>query len=290
MGEARLGVVLLTYNCAHRLDLVLDRLLTLDRPIVAVDNASVDATRGVLFRRRVTTVALPRNIGAAARNIGARRLHLDHGSEYVAFCDDDGWYEPDGLDIATKLLDEYPELALVNARIVVGDERTLDPITVEMERSPLPETRGIPGRVLLGFMAGAAIVRVRAYLQVGGYDRAFFMGAEEDTLAVKFVRAGWQLRYVPEVVAVHRPSQANAATLRSYGFRNALWTAWLHRPFPSVVLRTGALLQREPKGRDWLRGAAMALSGLPWVLRQRKPMSRALDRSYRQLERRRYPR
>lgn len=290
MADSRIGVVLLTYNCGHRLDPVLDRLLELDVPIVAVDNASSDSTRDVLFRRRVPTVALPRNIGAAARNVGARRLGADYGVEYVAFCDDDGWYEPEGLEIAAGLLDRYPRLALVNARIVVGDERTLDPISAEMERSPLPEPMGIPGHVLLGFMAGAAIVRLSAYLDVGGYDPEFFMGGEEDTLAVKLVRAGWQMRYLPEVVVVHQPSLANASSLRASGFRNALWTVWLHRRFPSVLVRTAQLLKDEPKSADWLRGLTMALQGLPWILRRRRPIGRELDEQYRLLERRRYPR
>lgn len=290
MADSRIGVVLLTYNCADRLDPVLDRLLVLDVPLVAVDNASSDHTRAVLFGRRVPTVALPRNIGAAARNIGARWLGLHCGTDYVAFCDDDGWYEPDGLDLAVKLLDEHPRLALINAHIVVGEERTLDPITAEMQRSPLPETMGIPGSVLLGFMAGAAIVRLSAYLEVGGYHPAFFMGGEEDTLAIKLVRAGWQMRYVPDVVVVHQPSQANASKIRAYGFRNALWTVWLHRPLRSAVVRTARLLAEEPKSRDWIRGIAMALTGLHWVIRHRRPMSRALDDRYRLLERRRFPR
>jgi GT2 family glycosyltransferase len=286
MAEGTVGLSLLTYNCAHRIDPVLDRLLALDVPLVAVDNASSDGTRSALRRRRVPTVELPANIGAAARNVGADKLPTD----YIAFCDDDGWYEPEGLRIAAELLDRHPELAVVNARILVGDERSLDPISAEMARSPLPESMGIPGHVLLGFMAGAVVMRRSAYLQVGGYDPAFFIGGEEDTLAVKLVRAGWEMRYVPDVVVVHRPSVANAARVRPYGFRNALWTVWLHRPLPTAVVRTAQLLKDEPKGRHWVLGAGMAMRGLPWVVRQRRPMSRALDERYRILERRRYPR
>ena len=40
----QLTVVLLTYNCGHRLDRVLDQLLRLGLPVIAVDNGSSDDT------------------------------------------------------------------------------------------------------------------------------------------------------------------------------------------------------------------------------------------------------
>ena len=40
----RLTIVLLTFNCAHRITGVLDRLREADVPIVAVDNGSHDST------------------------------------------------------------------------------------------------------------------------------------------------------------------------------------------------------------------------------------------------------
>jgi N-acetylglucosaminyl-diphospho-decaprenol L-rhamnosyltransferase len=284
--DQRVGIVLLTYNCAHRLGVVLAQLARCAAPIVAVDNASSDGTPEVLGEHGIPTITLPTNLGAAARNVGAD--HLD--TPYVAFCDDDGWFEPDALRVAADLFDRHPRLALVNARILVGKDRALDPISAEMRASPLEDTAGIPGRVLLGFMAGAVILRRTAFLEVGGYDREFFIGAEEDTLAVKLARAGWHMRYIDDAVVVHHPSLANAAGVRKYVLRNALWTCWLHRRPISVMRRTVSLLRDEPMSRDWMRGVSMALRGLPWVLRRRSPMSRALDHQYRMLERRGFPR
>ncbi|HJQ00755.1 MAG TPA: glycosyltransferase [Jatrophihabitans sp.] len=47
----RLSLVLLTYNCAHRLAPVLDRVLALGVPVIAVDNGSTDATAELLADR-----------------------------------------------------------------------------------------------------------------------------------------------------------------------------------------------------------------------------------------------
>lgn len=281
----RVTLVLLTYNCAHRIAGILDRLTALDIPIIAVDNGSTDATLEVLgARAQLEVVSLPINIGAAARNEGVSRAM----TPYVAMCDDDGWYEADGLRIAADVLDRFPGLALVNARILVGEEERPDPISDEMAASPLPDTAGIPGHVLLGFMAGAVVVRRRAYLEVGGYDPRFFIGGEEETLSLKLAKEGWQMRYRDDVVVHHLPSVANVVKLRPYGLRNTLWNAWLHRRWPSALRWTLFSLADRPKNRSWLRGVGMALKGLPWVLRERMPMEVELDRQLQLLDRRRF--
>ncbi len=277
--------MLLTYNCAHRVAATLDHLVELDVPVIVVDNGSRDDIGDVLTKfPDVQAVLLPRNIGAAARNVGLERAV----TPYVAFCDDDGWYERDGLVHAVSLLDAHPRLAVVNARILVRDEERLDVISAEMAASPLPERHGIPGAVLVSFMAGAAIVRRSAFLEVGGYDERFFIGGEEETVGLPLVRRGWQLRYVPQVVMHHYPSVANATSLRHIGLRNTLVNAWLHRPFGSAVRWTAFSLADAPKNRAWLRGIALTLRGLPWIWRERSPISAALDADLRQLDERRF--
>lgn len=289
MRGARLAeqvtVVLLTYNCAHRIAGILDRLGGLGVPVVAVDNASRDGTdRVVAAHPAVTTpIRLRRNIGAAGRNVGVQAVR----TPYVAFCDDDGWYEPDALRRAVARMDRHPQLALINARIVVEPDQHLDPISAEMAQSPLPETHGIPGTVLLGFMAGAVVVRVSAYRQVRGYDPMFFIGGEEETLAMKLARRGWQLRYCEDVVIHHEPSVANAPFLRAYGMRNTLWNSWLHRRAGSAARWTAFTLADTPKTVDWLVGVTRAVRGLPAVLRRREPMAAELDRQYAVLDARR---
>ncbi|HET9873278.1 MAG TPA: glycosyltransferase [Propionibacteriaceae bacterium] len=280
----RVTVVLLTYNCASRIEEVLRHLLDLDVPVIAVDNASTDGTADVVSRFDVELIRLPQNVGAAGRNAGAAAAT----TAYVAFCDDDGWYEREGLEAACDLMDAHPRLGLVNARILVGTQGRLDPISAEMSESPIPDRLGIPGAVLLSFMAGAVIVRRTAYQEVGGYDPRFFIGGEEETVGFPLAKAGWEMRYVPEVVVHHHPSLANAGNLRAYGMRNTLWTAWLHRRWLSALRYTAFTLADTPKNKDYLVGLRMAMAGLPWVLAERKPMSRQLDADLSTLDRRRY--
>ncbi len=278
-------VVLLTFNCAHRLLTILEQLRQLELPIIAVDNASSDDTVALLTSRpEIDVIALPTNVGAAGRNRGAQRAT----TPYVLFCDDDGWWEPGGLTAAVEMFEAHPRLAVVNARILVGEQRRLDGISAEMADSPLPDDAGIPGPVLLSFMGGAVLVRRSAYLAVGGYDSVFFMGGEEETLALPLLRAGWQMRYFPELVMRHYPSVANAPQLRAHGMRNTLWNAWLHRRLRSALRWTVFTLADTPKNIDWVRGVGMAVAGAGWVWRRRSPIDPGLDASLSVLDDRRF--
>ncbi len=284
LGE-KLSIVLLTFNCANRIGAILDQLMSLGVPVVAVDNGSADGTADLLASRPgLEVVRLSHNTGAAGRNAGAERVQ----TPYVAFCDDDGWYERDGLEMACEVFDRHPELGLINARILVGKENRLDPISAEMAASPLPDRQGLPGAVLLSFMGGAAIMRTSAYLSVGGYDPRFFIGGEEETLSFKMIKNGCQMRYLPGVIMHHRPSLANAEKLQAYGLRNTLWNTWLHRRWRSAVRWTAFILADAPKNKDWVRGLMMTIKGLPWVLRERSVMARDLDADLSVLDARRF--
>src|SRR5918911_4826437 len=96
-SERRVAVVIATRNRRESLGKTLDHLLALPErpPIVVVDNASTDGTVDLVARRypEVEVVALPENRGGAARNVGVARV----GAPYVAFSDDDSWWEPGAL-------------------------------------------------------------------------------------------------------------------------------------------------------------------------------------------------
>src|SRR5690606_8110844 len=88
---ARTTVVIATRNRAPELARTLAELRALrPRPdIVVLDNASEDDTTAVAGAfAGVTVVRLPRNLGAAARNLGVELAR----TPYIAFSDDDSWW------------------------------------------------------------------------------------------------------------------------------------------------------------------------------------------------------
>ena len=276
--DSRVSVVLITRNRRDELLANLDRLARLpERPTVfVVDNASTDGTAAAVESKfpGVTLIRADRNLGAAGRNLGIRRA----ATPYVAVCDDDSWPDPGCLRHAADRFDACPRLGLVSGRVLVGPEETEDPVCEVMRRSPLPAEPGMPGPPLLGFMAGASVVRRDAFLSAGGFVDRFRVGGEEELLAIDLAAAGWWVCYDPDYVVHHHPSpRRDPADRRATLIRNALWAAWLRRSVPGAVRRTVRLARDWPCDRGTARGVMAALAGLPWVLRNRRAAPRHVE-------------
>jgi GT2 family glycosyltransferase len=281
----RVGVAIATRERRADLERTLARLLALpERPAVLVaDNGSRDGSPAAVRARfpQVEVLELGANRGAAARTAAVARL----ATPYVAFSDDDSWWAPGALARAAALFDAHPRLGLIAARILVGEAGRLDPVCALMERSPLPAGDGAPGRSVLGFVACGAIVRREAFLAAGAFDVRFGIGGEERPLALRLAARGWQLRYVPEVVAHHHPAGGSRDGRRTAVLRNDMWTAWLHRPPRAALRRTRALLRDAPTRRQAAAAVAQAMRGAPWVAREREVVPPHVERGLRALER-----
>lgn len=278
--DPRVAVVMITWNRKDEVLRTLGEISRLpERPsTVLVDNGSTDGTAEAVAVRfpSVLVVRAPRDMGAAARTVGARRVD----APYIAFCDDDSWWDPGDLRRAADLFDAHPRLAVVMARVLVGEEQREDPICEVLARSPLPRDEAMPGPSLLGFMAGAAVVRRSAYLEAGGFEERLQVGGEEALLAADVASRGGWICFVPELTVHHHPSpNRDPAGRRAIMIRNALWFAWMRRPI-RVALRETLGSLSSPGGR---RALAAACRGLPWALRNRRALPAAVERNLRLL-------
>jgi GT2 family glycosyltransferase len=283
-SPSRVSVVIATRNRGPELLGTLSRLLALsEQPrIVVVDNGSTDGTAELVraHHPEVEVAGLRRNLGAAARTVGARLVDCP----YVAFSDDDSWWAPGALGRAVELLDRHPRLAVLAARVLIGPDQRLDPVCQEMADSPLPPAEDLPGPPVLGFIACGAVVRRDAFLEVGGFDARLGVGGEEELLSLDLATRGWGLAYVDEVVAHHHPSPVrDPSGRRRRQIRNALWSAWLRRPIGGAARRTAHLAALAIQQPGAWPGVLLAMGGLPWVLRERRPVPRDLEAAIRRL-------
>jgi GT2 family glycosyltransferase len=264
---AAVGVVIASRERRESLLRTLARLEELPErpPIVVVDNASRDGSAGAVRAHfpAVTVLALERNRGVGARNLGAARLR----TEAIAFCDDDSWWEPGALALAADRFRRFPRLGLLAAQILVGPHRRLDPMSALMRGHPPPD---LPGPPVEGFVACGAVVRRTAFEQAGGFCERFFIGGEEALLALELRRLGWDLAYDHSLLAVHEPHVGGRPDRGWRIRRNDLWTSWLRRP-PGVAARdTAALLRDAVTSPTSRRALATAMRGLPWALSHRR--------------------
>ena len=270
MPSSRVSVVILTHNRADELLRTVAHTLALPErpPVTVVDNGSSDGSPERVMARfpSVRVMALRENFGAAARNVGARATL----TPYVAFCDDDTFWAPGSLALAAQLLDAHSRVAVLSARVLVGPERREDPACLDMAASPLPSS-GLPGRAIMGFLAGASVFRRAAFLEAGGYEPRFFIGGEESLLALDLAARGWALVYVDRLTVHHHPSSYRDATARRRLLvRNALWVAWLRRPLGRALRLTLSVVSDSARDPGLIAGCVDALRGLPWVMRNRR--------------------
>ncbi|MGY1616250.1 glycosyltransferase family 2 protein [Geodermatophilus sp. SYSU D00691] len=285
MTDPRIAVVVITHQRRDELLRTLALLRDLpERPhVVVVDNGSTDGTSDAVRRGfpEVELVVSPSNLGAVGRNVGVARL----ATPYVAFCDDDTWWDPGSLRAAADVLDRHPELAVVTARILVEPGGREDPIVAELRDSPVRGASWLPGPALGSFLAGASVVRREAFTGVGGFSERLWLGGEEELMAGDLAAAGWELCYLPALTVHHQASTARDPHVRRRdGIRNTLWTTWLRRPLRPALRRTGHLLRTLPRDRVSAHGVLDAARGLPWVLRERRVLPPHAEARFTALE------
>jgi GT2 family glycosyltransferase len=204
---------------------------------------------------------------------------------HVAFCDDDSWWAPGSLARGVELLDAHPDVALLAARVLLGDDERLEPTCAVMAASPLRGRPGLPGPRILGFVACGAIVRRTAFLDAGGFDARFGVGGEERLLAADLAQRGWSLVYCPELVAHHHPSKVrDRFGRRVVEVRNDLWFSWLRRRHPAALRYTGSTALRAVREPAARAGLMDALSAWHEVLASRRPVPPELEADLRRLD------
>lgn len=142
--------------------------------LIIIDNASrtrAHTPAALTNHMRITRVDLKENVGAAARNIGARAAVGD----WLIMLDDDS--APINTNFIDALTDAPSDVAAIGAEITLP--------------SGAHEAGGLP-EVIIG--CGAAI-RKNAFLKVGAYDGAFHFYAEEYDLCAKLLLAGYRVKH-----------------------------------------------------------------------------------------------
>ncbi|MCW2557087.1 MAG: transferase [Mycobacterium sp.] len=289
--ESRTSFVIASRDRSPELAVVLDKLLDTTRcPIVFVDNASEDDSVEMARRvaatsaGRVDVVALTDNLGAVGRNVGVQRCT----TPFVAFCDDDSWWDADATSIAEEIFDVHKTVALLAARTVVWPQQYDDPVVELLAGSPLGHDPALPGPSILGFLACSAMVRKDAFEAVGGFNPILHFRGEERLLAWDLAANGWDLCFCPRLVAHHHPSVVRppSSSQIARSTRNDVLTTWLRRSMRECVTAGVGFAKAAATDTAHARAFGEALRLLPAVVRQRRRLPADVERSLALLEER----
>jgi GT2 family glycosyltransferase len=232
-----LAIVVVGRNEGARLGRCLDSALGLGLSVVYVDSGSTDGSAELACRRATCVVELDPSVpftAGRARNAGFERvLALHPDLEFVQFVDGDceliaGW-----LERGERELQQAPRVAAICGRVRELDrERSIYNRLCDLEwDAPAGETRSCGGNAML---------RVRAFREVGGFDPGL-IGGEEPELCLRLRRRGWRiLRSDCEMVR-------HDAAMTRFGqwWRRALRSGW--------VYAEGAALHGASPERHWVR-------------------------------------
>ena len=241
--------------------------------VVVVDNNSTDgsAERLMAMDPQVLLVSTGTNLGyGAGVNRGVAAAPLP--TEFILVSNPDLVVHPGAVGAMVGAFDDDHSLGIAGPRILQEDGSRYP------SARRFPELTDALGHALLGLIAprnrfsrrykmqgdeplettavdwvsGACfLVRRRAFEDLGGFDEAYFMYAEDVDLCWRAHRAGWGVAYVPSGSVTHQ--QGTATSRRPYRMllahhRSTLRFAmkstagWRRAALPAVVLAIGVRL------------------------------------------------
>lgn len=288
--QHKMSFVIASRNRAPELVAVVQRLLdTTPCPIIVVDNGSDDDSPAMVGRiaarseGRVVVIGLSSNLGAVGRNVGVAACR----TPYVAFCDDDSWWEPEAPTRGAEIFDRHPSIAALAGRTEIWPQRREDPLVEQLANSALGHRDDLPGPSILGFLACSTMVRKSAFEAAGGFSEILHFRGEERLLAMDLAALGWDLCYCAELTAIHQPSvqRPTSAAQDARSLRNDVLTTWLRRPAWHCVHAAGSLLGASVHDAEHARAAVEAVLRLPAVITHRRRLPSAVETALAVLER-----
>lgn len=187
--EDSVGIVLIGRNPGALLNETLDAALRVGAPLVYVDSGSTDASVRRAREKNVPVVEFDASqpyTAARARNVGAQFLLRQHPAlEFLQFVDGDCILAQDFIARAMAVMRSDARVA-----VVCGQRRERFPEASVYNQLAALEWETPCGEILA--CGGDALVRVRAFVAVNGYN-AFLIAGEEPEMCLRLRRAGWKI-------------------------------------------------------------------------------------------------
>jgi len=227
------SVVMLSFNRRDDVAEGLQKLLEQDYPkldIWVVDNGSNDHTTTMIHEKypQVNLIALEKNIGVAAYNLGFQKAI----GEYIVILDDDSFPEKKAI---TRMVEEFRNNDQLG--VVAFDVRNYyDYQKKEPHPVNTPPVNQPTCRYQMAFNGAGVGIRKKCLIEVGGYPEEFFLYWNEQDLAIRILDAGYQIQWFTDIVSLHKYAPSNRESLRApfYYTRNLYWLIWKY--FPPVKL------------------------------------------------------
>lgn len=288
----RLGIIVLNYNGAGLTRSCVESVLehtpeSLDYSVLVVDNGSRREDREALASldadARVDVVYSRNNLGfGGGHQFGLQFIDAD----YYLFLNSDCRFLGDAAGALVKFMDGHPAAGLASALSFGTDGRfqctyhpapNLPELLIgraamrRLQPGRYPDRRRAPDEAIqTEVVTGATLfVRAAAFDELGGFDPFFFLYCEEEDLALRMRKAGWEVWVVPDARIEHA---GRGSTPRGDAYRREFFISFLyylrkhHGTLGALCIRwfyVLKMLRRARRERDALSVAWFILKGAP---------------------------
>ena len=243
----KVSVIVLNWNGKKTTAECLKSLEQLDYPnyeVIVVDNASTDGSQTFLKKhfQNIILIENRRNIGfGGGLNVGIREA-IERGAEYVLCLNNDVIVDKNILGELVKV----GELSIKIGGLCPMEYRYDEPDRIncaggiirffgskifghgEMDNGQFNKIRET------GLLSGPAMMlKVKAVLDVGLFDEEYFFGPEDQDMALRLVKKGYKLFFVPNAKVWHKRRGAT-------GGRITPLTAYFHIRNSLLFIRKNA--------------------------------------------------
>ncbi len=289
-SDAPLPVIIVSYNTCALLRDCLASLRTATLPLrpIVVDNASSDGSAAMVAAQfpEVELIAAGENLGfARANNLGLERV-LSSAAEYCLLLNPDAQLTAGALEQLVAFLAAHPRVGMVAPRLLYTDGSfqaaafrfpTLlmalfdiwpprGPGLGRLYHHPLngryPQDGGAVPFAIEHPLGAAMLVRVATVREVGGFDQALWLYAEEVEWCWRMRQAGWAIWQEPRATVVHIGGASSQQfrtrsflalhRARQQLFQRIYGPGWNRRY--RALLQVAALLKTLGALRAWRRG------------------------------------
>ncbi len=292
----RIGVIIVNYNSGALLRKCLEhvsRQTVSPSRVLVLDNASHDGSlvgvEGILPSLQV--VRMDHNVGFAKDNNIAADMLAD--CDWIALLNPDAFPEKKWLQTLMRATVQYPAhdsfaskmLSEQDATIIdgAGDSYKVDGRVWPRFQGMPADVYGLKEEEVFSPCGGAALIRRRVFLDLGGFDVNYFCYHEDVDFGFRMRLRGCRCMYIPNAIVRHVGSASSGKGSDFsvyYAHRNMVWTYvknmpgryfWYYLPFHVFVnFASIVLFVMRGRGKVILKAKTDALKSLPVMLSQRR--------------------
>jgi GT2 family glycosyltransferase len=291
---ARYAILIVNWNSWQLLGCCLDALKKQTyrnfQVYIADNGSSQPMPNNLLSIHDAVFVKFKNNLGFAEAN--NRLLQLAGRSEWVVLLNPDAFPEPDWLEQLTIAANQNPEFAFFSSRLIMtgfparidgeGDSYHLSGLGWRKNHGKILSTENSE-KAVFSACAAAAMYRMKAIREVGGFDPSFFCYFEDIDLGFRLRLAGNKCLYVPSAIVKHVGSATSGGNNSNFsiyhGHRNMVWTYIKNMPGPlfwiflpiHIIINIVSLVWFTIRGqrKTIIRAKIDAIKGFPAVWRKR---------------------